>query len=375
MNNLSTFKNTLSFVFIIVLLSSCQPSKSPQSDKEDFVYVENKIFKIKQDTFFPMMLNYVIDFRDINNDLFVSASKNYENPDTYEYETKEESLKQLSIHFRLIKQLGFNTLRICMDRVDSDRKGNYFYKADNKKYFIKKEGRKITQALQECIDIAQDNDLKVMLLIKPPINNKDLENFTIQLLKKFYNQPTIFAYDFMNEPLYFDHEANRKKKDAVRIVNRWKELMSLHAPNQLLTIGFSEPIEVFEWDPSILAVDFVQVHTYHPLRVPNEIYWYSQYIDKAWMIGETALPADNDSISYEMQRQFIIDAFNYTVDCGGCGFGWWEFQEVKNTHFEAQYTGLLNHDSITLCDNYQLIGTLKPAAYEVASLKNHKKQK
>ena len=61
------------------------------------------------------------------------------------------------------------------------------------------------------------------------------------------------------------------------------------------------------------------------------------------MIGETALPADNDSVSYEHQRQFMIDAFRYTVDCGGCGFGWWDFQESVNTHFEAQYSGLLNH--------------------------------
>ena len=84
----------------------------------------------------------------------------------------------------------------------------------------------------------------------------------------------------MNEPLYLDSEPVRKKKNALKIVKNWSNLMKRHAPYQLFTIGFAEPIEVFQWDPYLLPVDFVQFHTYHPLRVPNEIYWYSKYIGK-----------------------------------------------------------------------------------------------
>ena len=61
------------------------------------------------------------------------------------------------------------------------------------------------------------------------------------------------------------------------------------------------------------------------------------------MVGETALPADNDSISYQMQVQFIKDAYRYTIDVAvqawlvGISRG-------KHTHFEAEFTGLLTHE-------------------------------
>ena len=363
-------------IFSMLYFSSCKNNKIIHVPiNSEFVYVDHNAFKINRDTFFPMMLNYVVDFREINHQLFLSPCKAYENINYYEHPTKEATLRQLDAHFQLIKKIGFNSLRICLDRISCDKNGKFYYVADNQAYYIEKDSKKIISALDECIQIAAKNNLRVLLLIKPPIKNNELKKFTINILSHFKNNPYLFAYDFMNEPLYFDDCPKRKKNEAYKIVCEWKQLMNEYAPNQLFTIGFSEPIEVFEWDPSILPVDFVEIHTYHPLRVPNEIYWYSKYIHKPWMIGETALPADNDSISYEMQRQFLVDVYHYTVDCGGCGFGWWEFQEVANTHFEAQYTGLLNHDSSTLINDYKIIGTLKPAAYEIQSLKNYKRNK
>jgi len=371
---LSSKKNFLFYgILILLFFSACMSEPPINKSNTEFIYIDHQVFKLKQDTFFPIMLNYVVDFRDFNHKTCISACKAYEKPDNYEYQTKEASLQQLEAHFQLIKKMGFNTLRICFDRMVCDSNNHYYFPTDHESLYIKDDYKKIITALNECIQIASKADLRVMLLIKPPIQNEELEHFTIRLLKNFKSNPYLFAYDFMNEPLYFDNEPKRTKKEAIKIVNQWKKLMNKYAPFQLFTIGFSEPIEVFEWDPSILPVDFVQIHTYHPLRVPNEIYWYSKYIHKPWMVGETALPADNDSISYDIQRQFMIDAFHYTVDCGGCGFGWWEFQEVKNAHFEAQFTGLLNHDSITMCGNYQIIGTLKPAAYEINTLKKYKK--
>ena len=378
---MKTIQYMMKLLTVLVLTTSCtQQNKSyqhPDLSNTDFIYLDNKTFKHKQDTFFPILLNHVVAFRNIDNEFIISPLKAYENPDIYESNSKKEILDQLSGHFQLIHELGFNCIRLCFDRISQDEKGNYFYQADNKDYYINEHSTEIIQELKQVVDIAGEKNLRVMLLIKPPIDNYELKTFTIQLLKEFKNNPVIFAYDFMNEPLYFDQEKNRSKKDAMQIVSRWRKLMQEHAPNQLFTIGFSEPIEIFEWDPQLLDVDFVQIHTYHPLRVPNEIYWYSHYIDKAWMIGETALPADGDSITYDEQRQFITDAFHYTLDCGGSGFGWWEFQEIPGTHFEAQYTGLLNHQGITYTadSTYPIQGTLKPAALAIKELTSYKKQK
>ena len=161
-----------------------------------------------------------------------------------------------------------------------------------------------------------------------------------------------------------------RKADVKPITRKWRVMMDRLAPYQLLTIGLTEPVEVLKWDPQHIHADFLAIHTYHPLRVPNEIYWYAKYSGKPWMIGETGEPADDDSVSYEVQRQFMVESFDRTVDCGGLGYGWWEFQEVPIEKFEGAYTGLLNHNGTVECPNgYKMQHSgLKPAAFQVQSL-------
>jgi spore coat protein CotH len=98
--------------------------------------------------------------------------------------------------------------------------------------------------------------------------------------------------------------------------------MKQNAPNQLFTIGFSEPIEIFNWDPAMSPVDFVCFHSYHPLRVKNEIYWYAKYINKPLMVEEIALPADGDLVPYSHQANFAKYISEYAIDCGIASFGW-----------------------------------------------------
>jgi hypothetical protein len=329
------------------------------------------------------MLNYSVSIRNINGVYFPSGIKEYENPDVFEGNCKDSSLNVIRGHFKLIKELGFNTIRLIgFDKISRNAKGEYGYSVnkENSNEFLTVKGgaSEIIHALNDVLDIAKELDLHLMILIKPPINNADIETFTQKILSSFKNEQTVFAYDFFNEPLYFDVSDNskdpyifREKKDAFNIVSNWKEMMMLYAPNQLFTIGFAEPIEVFEWDPTILPVDFVNMHTYHPLRVPNEIYWYSKNIEKPWMIGETSLPADNDSISYSDQAQFLKEAYLRTKNCGGSGFGWWAFQDVTSWGtFEHNYTSLLNHEGVTYTADgkHRILGSIKPAGRDIKNL-------
>ncbi len=348
-----------------------------------FVYTSGKDFKVNDKPFFPLMLNYSVSIRNINGVYFPSGIKEYENPDVFEGNCKDSSLNVIRGHFKLIKELGFNTIRLIgFDKISRNKNGEYglTISKENKDEFVlvEKETKQIIAALNDIIQLAQELDLHLMVLLKPPINNPVLESFTKQILSSFRNEQTLFAYDFFNEPLYFDINDNakepyifREKKDAFNIVSNWKEMMLLYAPNQLFTIGFAEPIEVFEWDPTILPVDFVNMHTYHPLRVPNEIYWYSKNINKPWMIGETSLPADNDSISYSDQTQFLKEAYLRTKNCGGSGFGWWAFQDVTSWGtFEHNYTSLLNHEGVTYTADgkHRILGSIKPAGLEIKNL-------
>ena len=359
----------------MLLHTSCRREVRVDPAQTDFIYIEDNLFKLHGAPYFPMMLNYVVSFQSSENgDFIITPSIHYDSVGYVEAWGKEAVKEQLNGHFQLITEMGFNTLRVCFDRTGNDEDGIY-YQAGDRKYHISdsRDRQAILCGMKEFLNIAEAHGLRVMLLIKPPLDDPQLEDFTIRMLRAFRDCPTLFAYDFMNEPLYFDPVEKRGKKEALQIVKHWKELMTKHAPYQLFTMGFSEPIEVFEWDPAMLPVDFVEFHTYHPLRVASEIYWYSQYVGKPWMIGETGLPADGDSISYEEQAAFLCETYQLVRDAGGCGYGWWEFQELPGTHFEAQYTGLLNHEGRTQTADgkYTVMGTLKPAAHCIKSLADY----
>jgi hypothetical protein len=245
---------------------------------------------------------------------------------------------------------------------------------------------KFENAVKKTIELAQKHDLKVMILLpnhrQDSIEEKSRVEFIQSTYTLFRAENTVFSYDLCNEPLYFDKadakagvDQSRTKLSALQLVTTWKKLFDSLAPNQLSTIGFGEPLEVFEWDPSILPVDFISFHTYNPLRVPNEIYWWSKYIDKPLLISETSLPSDNDSIPYSAQSDFIEAAYKRAVDCGISGFGWWQFQDVYwGDNYEHNYTALLDHKGITyLKDSSKIVyGGLKPAANKLKSLLSYK---
>ncbi|HKK63843.1 MAG TPA: hypothetical protein VJ951_14860 [Bacteroidales bacterium] len=381
------------FIFPLIallILSSCKTEKpAPDLSRTNFIYLSNKEFKHRDSTFFPLMLNYPICIRKIGDEYVVSPYHDYEKARHFEGSTKDSALLQVEGHMKLIKEMGFNTVRLAADNmlweIDDTKKYNIIaFKED-----ISLEKRRLKNnydiyfdRIHEITDIAKKLDLRIMYLLTTPID-EEVKNFTKALLKEFSNRPTIFAYDFFNEPLYFDNEElkgskrKRPKEDAYNIVVEWKEMMDEYAPNQLFTIGFSEPNEVLEWDASILPVDFVAFHTYHPLRVPNEIYWYANYIGKPWMLGETSLPADNDSISFQEQTKFMKETYQRTIDCGGIGFGWWAFQDVNWGAFGHDHTSLLTRKGITWTKDKQhkIIGSLKPAAKIVKTLKNYKPSK
>lgn len=322
-------------IWIVGLLSACSnkegtihPFSPRNTQREGFVYVNNNRFMLDGNEWFPLMLNYkAFPDNSLGTVRIVSLD---------DYKTTS-----IAEDFALISSLGFNSIRLCLNSATTY------------------DTAEIYGAIGRIIDTAAMNNLRVMFLVDPPFDSAHIA-YTQGLLRHFADNPAIWAYDFFNEPLYFDKVENRDKIEAYNIVCSWREMMCQNAPNQLFTIGFSEPIEVFEWDPTILPVDFVEIHTYHPLRVASEMYWYSNVVtDRPWMVGETSLPVDNDSVSYLEQRQFMLQVFATARSLGAAGFGWWGFVDCPTmlVNFEGQYTGLLSPAR-----------ELKLAAYEVKRL-------
>ena len=263
---------------------------------EGYVGLQDGHFVLDGEEWFPKMLNYKAFIRRVGDSLEVVPA------DYYHGRSIEE-------HFDTIASWGFNAIRICLDVLDGDMDSCAMFRATRR-----------------VIQKADSAGLKVMLLIKTPFDPY-WQSYTKGLLRHLADLPALWAYDFFNEPLYFDPEPERDKMDATRLVSQWRHWVRRYAPHQLFTIATAEPIEVFEWDPAMLPVDFIEMHTYHPLRVFSEMWWYSHYCGKPWIVGETGLPVDNDSVPYEWQEQFMWDTYRFAKINNAIGFGWWEFQD------------------------------------------------
>lgn len=316
----------ISLCLCITFLQSCTTSP-PKHVPPGYVTLENGHFAIDGEPWFPLMINYKATFGQVGDSLEVVPIEYYNS-------------NYITEHFDTIAQWGFNSIRICLDTIEKGHDHLSLYRAT-----------------ERMIEKAEKAGLKVMLLIKPPFD-EHLTSYTQGLLAHLSDQPALWAYDFFNEPLYFDSIPERNKIEAVMIVKSWKKMVRKFAPHQLFTIGTAEPIETFEWDPSLLPIDFIEMHTYHPLRVKSEMWWYAKYCGKPWLVGETGLPADNDSIPYEWQTRFLKESFAYSKSLGAIGFGWWEFQDnPQGVNFEAQRTGMRDSQ-----------GNRKPCVNEVKSL-------
>lgn len=283
---------------------------------------------------------------------------------------------QLKADMDLIKEMGFNSVRIVglgelavgEKRVKITQGPDVNASTDVSAAISDEEkGKRYLDAIAELLDIINKAELKSILLfyVKPDV--KASEDRMIKVVSRFKNDTSIMAYDLFNEPLYFD-TLQRDKQDVYVITSRWRSIIKNYAPNQLYTIGLEGIREVFEWDPNILDVDFISMHPYEyePEQVRNELYWYGKYVDKPWMIGETALPADNDSITYEEQKKFAYKTLRQTYNCGAIGYSWWQYKDVGWGSYHADFLGVVNRkgETKTKKENVVIKGTPKPVAKE-----------
>lgn len=391
-------KKTIVTVVILFLVAHINVGcKSKTKDnhiakEKGFIYLDGNKFMKGDSTFFPVMVNYLVEFMKVGDQIIPVPNVQYDSTQSHEGTDVSSYLDRMDAHFKLLNTLGFNSIRLVgVGGQDYNENADFIMKifnTDNNfvSYPYKELREGYLSSVEKVVELAKKNGIKVMILLPTHRLDKDQNASRLAFIKDimglFPNQNTVFSYDFFNEPLYFDNSEStdykvikRSKESAYEVVKSWDKLMKEFAPNQLSTIGFAEPLEVFEWDPSIFPLDFVSFHTYHPLRVPNEIYWWSKYSQKPWMITEISLPSDNDSISYAEQRQFMIEAYKRTVNCGGSGFGWWQYQDVDwGDNFEHNYTSLIDHSGTTYFNdsNSFIYGTPKPAAYVVRELLDYK---
>ncbi|MBN8701499.1 MAG: hypothetical protein J0M08_00390 [Bacteroidetes bacterium] len=351
------------------------PQKNPL-----FVSIGKTGFELKNQPFFPVILNYIVSSQTDGNDIWPAPSGSYKSDSISGVLSKERSLKQLDADFNLIKELGFNTVRIVgIGEVSVNEKNNkdltfQSYRGNGKDTTLilatEDTYQKYTAALELLFNTAEKNGLKIIFLLRNRPESPVSEEHMVTLAEKFKENTTIFAYDLFNEPLYFD-KYGRKKRHVYYTTKRWNELFKKASPYQLTTIGLEGIREVFAWDPNLIEVDFLSLHPYEyePEQVRNETYWYGRYIKKPWIIGETAIPADNDSVTYEEQQLFARKTIKQSVHCGAWGYSWWQYKDVEWGRFHPNFMGIVNQTGYTTTANGKtILGTVKPVAKEFLSL-------
>lgn len=350
----------------MLLLAGCG---GPDHDGS-FVTVSATGFELQGKPYFPLAINYIATLNVHGDSLWISPTPNYASHDPAILGTKAADVHAFRADMELVHDMGFNTVRIvgCTDILfDRDSAWTMARTAAHTDTAIwlgrPGEYERYLDALAGMMDAIRDAGLHLILLAQVRPYRPLSDAHFARIADRFVDEPTILAYDLFNEPLYFDRP-ERPKREAWELLRHWRDLFDAHAPNQLYTLGLTGIRETFEFDPNMLGVDFISYHPYEyePEQVRNELRWYHNNVDVPWIIGETAIPADNDSVPFEEQRAFAEKTLRQSRACGAIGYSWWQYQDVLWNRFHADHMGVLDRNGVTRTSmsHFEVRGTPKP---------------
>lgn len=347
------------------------PASSEKSDSR-FISIKNNKFILDGKPWHLKAINFVTTLRKNDTVFWPSVYMGYIPEKDYYTTNKDSCLAELFHTFVLIHDMGYNTVRITgigEFEVQNKNTGkvafrvNHFSSIDKR---FKMEGDSLMnlyfEAVEDLLACAENAGLKVIFTLKVFPEAPITEVFLGKIADRFKDNPTLMAYDFFNEPLYFD-DRQRNKGSVYTITRRWHNIVKKYSPHQLTTIGLACQREVFEWDPNLVNVDFISFHPYEYEKdqVRNEMYWYSKYVNKPWIIGETGIPSNNDSIPYSNQVEFAQKTIEQNANCGGMGYSWWQYKDVEWGGYHQNFLGVVSQNGYTKNSLGRMVhGTPKP---------------
>ena len=190
-------------------------------DKSKFVSIQNNKFSLNGKLFYPVTINYIVGMQANKDSLWPCAYMGY-NPDgRFQYTTEDSCLMQLKADMDLIKEMGFNSVRLTTigeESIDDELVGRLAIgaKIGNLKdttieLSIEGNYKKYFGAIGQLLDVINKAGLKAVLLLRMSADVKKTEVHLKKLVQHFRNDTTILAYDLFNEPLYFDTPERDKK--------------------------------------------------------------------------------------------------------------------------------------------------------------------
>ena len=325
--------------------------------------------------FFPLVMNYQVNLVHDGERMWAASYCGYNPEDRYRYQDPDSCAMQLRAELALMREQGFNAVRVTgftegPQYTEGDPRPQLkVRRPDSREELLDLDAPGLQDqylsTVRRFLDLAAREGMRVILLTTIHEDRPGSREHFTTVADFLRNDTTVLAFDLFNEPLYFDLPP-RPKEEVYRVVKSWRKLADRYAPHHLITIGLTGIREVHAWDPELMDVDFIAFHPYEyePDQVLNELAWYGRHLTIPWMIGETSLPADNDSVSYADMAQFARRTLQQTVACGGIGYSWWQFKDVRWRRFHSDFMGLLAMEGQEVVMEHPIgvEGTLKPAA-------------
>lgn len=359
----------LVLIFLAFILQSYVHSQT-----SNYVKIEGQKFVLNGSGYYPVAVNYLVQItkNHINNSYYLSPNWNHSNewgwPNTggdgrFIYSTTDDigvSHNKLVNDMSKMSGRGINTLRVCGLNVNFENGSITYPSGCSETVYFEK--------IEELLNILQTYNLKAILLIGAPMDvqyDMVYNEFLTRLSTRLKNRTALMGYDFLNEPSTFNG-GNQKYIISSRISN-WHYSIKKNAPNHLTTIGYSYTIAaVIDWDPAMHPVDFASFHIYAWSKdvqlskniIASSLKWYSNTIQKPWIIGETGYSGTNitsvndNRVGTETQQKDFADfTMQRALDCNCSGYTWWQFQEINWQNPWEDYLGLITHFDKNLQNN------------------------
>lgn len=350
------------FIFVCVcFLPSLNAQKLPNIE-----IVDNK-FICEGKPWVALTMNYQVGvFTDDDHTFWVGPNHGYSADNKRCCNNPLDAQMALFADFARIREMGFNTVRICgleLFATPSSLDKKIWFKAkkgvdltDVQILSSKRNNKQFAEMAKNIINEANEAGLQVIFLTGGAnvqrVNIRDkYDDWLAILCDSIKKCQSVFAIDIYNEPIY-SNTSNLGKMELHKVTKRWKSTIKKRVPKTWITIGLVGPEDAMGWDIDVVEVDFANYHLY-PVGnnfefVAATLYWLSKTQNKPWIVGETSYSGSNDSLQSNRggseldQKEYALFSLSRSLSLGAQGYGWWCYRDVYWNSKEDNM-GVLTH--------------------------------
>ncbi len=349
---------------------------TPLDCTSPYVYLQDRQFRIGNEAFFPLSVNYIFDIRVTpQGEYFIAPGACFCDNPTFCCGDPASCRTAIREQLAQIKAMGMNSLRVVDLSIipwgDSVALGSCSFQASTTDLWLCGDDRKIVmwpinevgfQMIADAMDLVAEAGLKVIFLaghgkVDLPGVQDAYTHYLTALATRFADNPTIFAYDLTNEPIYEFAEKGPSKQDVNTLFGKWYAAVRAGTTRQMVTAGLAEIGTVQTFDPGVMPLDFVSWHIYsgwtwdsYARNHLSSVFTWIRNEPYPSMVGETGISVEDDGATEADQAAFARHVLNYARACRSMGLQWWLYRDV---HWgpPGEHFGLVRWD-----------GTERPAA-------------